>query len=95
MKCSLGSDTNIRSHLGKVHNLIEYMYESQRTSSINRMPLNDQIDKKTAKRINEAILECIIEDSRPFGDFHKIGMRKFLGFNFIFNTFGILKLKFT
>jgi hypothetical protein len=78
MKCSVGSDANIRSHLGKVHKLINYMYESQRTPSID-VAKNDQIDKKTAKRLNEAILECIIEDSRPFGDFHKSGMRKFLG----------------
>ena len=36
------------------------------------------MDKETSKKLNEAILECIIEDSRPFGDFRKKGMQEFL-----------------
>ena len=35
---------------------------------------NEPLFKETAQKFNE----CIIEDSRPFGDFRKPGMRKFL-----------------
>ena len=28
--------------------------------------------------LDEAVVDCIIEDSRPFGDFSKPGMKKFL-----------------
>lgn len=53
------------------------MYESQRKSNktVKNMP---KISPEKSKLLNEAILECIIEDSRPFGDFRKPGMRKFL-----------------
>ena len=34
---------------------------------------NEPLSKETAQKLNEAILECIIEDSRPFGDFRKPG----------------------
>jgi len=73
---SLRSDTNLRSHLGKIHKKEEYLYPSQRKAQDPKT--NEPVSKETAQKLNEAILECIIEDSRPFGDFRKPGMRNFL-----------------
>jgi hypothetical protein len=52
------------------------MYPSQK--KVKTLTNNEPVSKDEAKKINEAILECIIEDSRPFGDFRKPGMQKFL-----------------
>jgi hypothetical protein len=57
--------------------MYDYMYESQRPPKIESKSLT-KVDKETSKKLNEAILECIIEDSRPFGDFRKKGMLEFL-----------------
>ena len=34
------------------------------------------VSKETSQKLNEAILECFIEDSRPFGDSRKSGSEK-------------------
>ena len=34
------------------------------------------VSKETSQKLNEAILECFIEDSRPFGDSRKSGIEK-------------------
>ena len=49
------------------------MYESQRKFHKPRFETCEKIDKKTSKLLNKTILECIIEDLRPFGDFRKKG----------------------
>ena len=36
------------------------------------------IDSKKKQEIDKALIECVILDSRPFGDFSKPGMKKFL-----------------
>ena len=47
---------------------------------------NKQFDTHRKAILDEAAINCIIADSRPFGDFHKIGMTEFtLFFNFDFN----------
>ena len=57
--------------------MYDYMYASQRPPTIENKSLT-KVDKETSKKLNEALLECIIEDSRPFGDFRKKGMLEFL-----------------
>jgi hypothetical protein len=57
--------------------MYDYMYESQRLPKIESKSLT-KVDKETSKKLNEAIIEYIIEDSRPFGDFGKKGMLEFL-----------------
>jgi hypothetical protein len=52
------------------------LYQSQiKEKTYNSEPL---FNKNFFKKVNEAIIECIIKDSRPFGDLSKAGMRYFL-----------------
>ena len=61
-KCGKNADGNIRNHLGRIHKMYDYMYESQRPPKIESKSLT----KETSKKLNEAILECIIEDPSQF-----------------------------
>ena len=78
--CAKNSDSNVRTHIGRVHFKTEYMYPSQlkrkEKNQDNQKSLSNKLDPKSSKELNEAIIECIVEDSRPFGDFRKSGMRK-------------------
>jgi len=35
-------------------------------------------DPSKLAELDEAVVDCIIEDSRPFGDFSKPGLKKFI-----------------
>ncbi|CAF3309353.1 unnamed protein product, partial [Rotaria sp. Silwood2] len=69
------NDCNLRSHLGRIHNMVEVMYTSQRQQRATR---SNQIKPEKKREFHEAAIECIIRDGRPFGDFHRPGMSKFL-----------------
>ncbi|CAF1116963.1 unnamed protein product, partial [Brachionus calyciflorus] len=72
------SDANLRKPLGSNKHQMEVLYKSQ----IKKVDLsNDQeveCDPEKRKIINEAILDCILIDSRPFSDFSKPGMMKLI-----------------
>jgi hypothetical protein len=53
----------------------EMLFESQRNQSV-RNPKQIKPEKK--RELHEAAIDCIITDSRPFGDFRRLGMAKFL-----------------
>ena len=58
----------------KTHNLNQYLYESQKTETTKQ----PEISPSRKNEIDVAIIECILEDARPFGDFSKPGMLKLL-----------------
>ena len=76
VKTSAGSDGNLRLHLANYHNMDDVLYDSQkkRKNGIESSGVNI-IDKK---QIDNAVVECILTDSRTFNDFNKIGMLGFL-----------------
>ncbi|CAF2180976.1 unnamed protein product [Rotaria magnacalcarata] len=69
------SDTNLRSHLGKMHQMIEFLYPSQKNQIQPKSKLIS-IDEK--KKLDEAAIEAIVQDSLPFNHFQKSGMKIFL-----------------
>lgn len=71
----LQSTTNLRRHMGFVHNRTEFMYASQQK---NYRPKDSKIPPDFKKKLDEKHLEAIILDSRPFNDFSRPGMRSFL-----------------
>lgn len=77
MKTSDRSDTNLRSHLFYRHNKHDLLYESQK----EQKPIKDvsnKIDTDKKILIDKKLVESIIKDARPFGDFKKRGMLEFL-----------------
>lgn len=52
----------------------EFMYNSQKSKS----DLPNSIPIQRIKELDEALVNCVIEDARPFGDFSKPGMVNFL-----------------
>lgn len=64
------NQSSVRKHLGNVHHMREYLYESQKGE-----PAHIQ---KHKKMLDDAAIKAIILDSRPFGDFRKPGMQLFL-----------------
>ncbi|CAF1495378.1 unnamed protein product [Rotaria sp. Silwood1] len=78
IRCSVGSNENIRRHLVNVHGLLELKSKNDEIES------NNQFDAYRKAILDEAAINCIIVDSRPFGDFHKMGMsaHTFSFFNF-------------
>lgn len=69
------SDSNLRSHLGKVHNMREFLYPSQLPISRRKDAL---IPAEEKKKLNEAAINAIVRDALPFNHFKKPGMLKFL-----------------
>lgn len=69
------SDTNIRNHLGKVHNKAEFLYPSQKS---NYQPKARSINIEEKKIIDQAAIDAIVKDSLPFNHFQKTGMKNFL-----------------
>ncbi|CAF5116142.1 unnamed protein product, partial [Rotaria sp. Silwood1] len=63
---SVGSNENIRRHLVNVHGLLELKSKNDEIES------NNQFDAYRKAILDEAAINCIIVDSRPFGDFHKM-----------------------
>ncbi|CAF4876508.1 unnamed protein product, partial [Rotaria sp. Silwood1] len=79
IRCSVGSNGNVRRHLVNVHGLSELKLKNDEIESKN------QFDPYRKAVLDEAAINCIITDSRPFGDFLKTGsvytqdgMKKFL-----------------
>ncbi len=64
--CAKNSDSNVRTHIGRVHFKTEYMYPSQlkrkEKNQDNQKSLSNKLDPKSSKELNEAIIECIVED---------------------------------
>ena len=56
------------------HNLKQYQYESHKKITIKQ----SEISPSRKNEIDQAIIDCVIEDGRPFGDFSKPGMLKLL-----------------
>ncbi|CAF4093339.1 unnamed protein product [Adineta steineri] len=69
------SDTNLRSHLGKMHRMKDFLYPSQR---IQYKPKYSTISAEEKKILDTAAIEAIIQDILPFNHFRKAGMMKFL-----------------
>jgi len=61
--------------MGLVHNHTQLLYPSQR-KIYSRNSSSISLEKK--KELNDAVISCIIKDSRSFNDFRKSGMRGFL-----------------
>ncbi len=55
--------------------MYEVMYNSQRQQSAPKL---DQIKPEKKRELDKAAVDCIITDARPFGDFRRPGMSKFL-----------------
>ena len=65
------------------HQRADLLHESQKKLLVNKSNMANEsvlIDRK--KQLDDAMLDCIIEDARCFGDFRKNGMIKF-----VFNIF--------
>ena len=61
--------------MGTKHKLTEFLYDSQKKRLLNDV---STISKSEKSLIDDAVVECIVTDSRTFNDFSKIGMRNFL-----------------
>ncbi|CAF2121014.1 unnamed protein product, partial [Rotaria magnacalcarata] len=75
IKTTYNSDTNLRSHLGRAHHMAEVMFDSQRQQRVKK---SHQIPTEKKHVYHTAAFECIVTDGRPFGDFRRAGMSKFL-----------------
>lgn len=71
VRCSVDTNSNIRRHLALHNGKIELACKSHRSP---RVPISS--DKKFL--LDQAAIECIIVDGRPWGDFQRPGMAKFL-----------------
>ena len=71
------SDVNLRSHLANVHGRNDLLTAGQlkHRSKNDNIQITDQEEKKI---VDEAVLKCIYEDSRPYNDFCKPGMTRLL-----------------
>lgn len=69
------SDSNLRTHLARRHQLMEVLYPSQR---LNYQPKTQLLSSDFKKQLDDALIYSIIKDSRPFGDFRKVGFQRFL-----------------
>ncbi|CAF4146899.1 unnamed protein product [Adineta steineri] len=72
IRCSSGSNANIRRHLINIHGVTELKFDDD-----PEIP-NKQFDAHRKAILDEAAINSIIIDSRPFGDFRKTGMQNFL-----------------
>ncbi len=79
IRANNNAENNLRKHLGsKSHNLEQHLFKSQKSKSKSKDQNQNQIPSQRVKELDEALVNCIIEDARPFGDFSKPGMVKFL-----------------
>ncbi|MBY0580649.1 MAG: hypothetical protein K2P53_03070 [Rickettsiales bacterium] len=73
-KLVCGPAPNLRKHIFHVHKKPEYLYDSQK-----KMFAQDQlVETQNKDEIDEAVINCIVQDGRPFNDFHKPGMQLLL-----------------
>ncbi|CAF4047465.1 unnamed protein product [Rotaria magnacalcarata] len=75
IKTAYNNDCNLRSHLGRAHNMFEVMYESQKRQRVSK---SSKIRPEKKREYHQAALNCIVTDGRPFGEFRRAGMAKFL-----------------
>ena len=71
------SDANLRTHLANNHDMKDVLYKSQLRES-RQKSRGFKFDQQEKKKIDSAMIDCIIRDSRSFNDFDKPGMRMFL-----------------
>lgn len=71
------SDTSLRSHLGKTHQMLDFLYPSQKKQHQAKAK-EKLITSEEKKQFDEAAIEAIVQDGLPFNHFHKRGMKKFL-----------------
>ena len=76
IKLGNNSDLNLRSHLAFIHGRTDLLTDGQK----NRNNRNETFNLNDKKEIDAAVLSCIQEDSRPFNDFCKPGMRRLFQF---------------
>ncbi|CAF4423836.1 unnamed protein product, partial [Rotaria magnacalcarata] len=55
------SDSNLRSHLGRIHKLTDFLYPSQRPQEKLPKPVN--LTQQRKKILDEAAIQAIIDDS--------------------------------
>lgn len=60
------------------HAMEECLYPSQRKRVNKTKEQFTIVDKRRIRELDFAVLNCIIQDGRSFGDFSKPGMLKFL-----------------
>lgn len=73
-----GSATNLRRHLFAKHNITAAAYESQ-LAQLKRKPdpmytSMPSLSRARRKELDEAIVDCVIDDALPFTAFSKPGM---------------------
>ena len=73
MNCN--SDINLRSHLAYIHGRHDVLTDGQKKRNGKNDLTNQTCSPVEKKTIDEAVIECIYNDSRPFNDFTKPGMR--------------------
>ena len=64
---------HLKTHLKENSELIKYLYKSQ-----SQKTETNQLNPIAKPKFDDAVINCIIEDARAFGDFRKPGMMKFL-----------------
>ena len=67
------SDSNLRSHLFHAHGIEKHLYPSQ-LARLKKSEKEIVFSKGHKEELDRAVINCIIKDSRPFGDFAKKGM---------------------
>lgn len=65
----------MRRHLGSVHGRRDLLYDSQKKDFATKTP---SLPPEVKKELDEKLINAIIIDSRPFGDFSRPGMKMFL-----------------
>ncbi|CAF1477674.1 unnamed protein product, partial [Adineta steineri] len=69
------SDTNLRSYLGRLHKLYQFLYPSQRS----RRPIKEEtISPQRKKKLDAAAIDAIVQGGHAFNIFRKGGMKRFL-----------------
>ena len=68
-------DANLRKHIGTVHKMEQYLFKSQKK---DHDVMQQSISSDLKRKLHNAAIDCIIQDGRPFGDFRRKGMKKFL-----------------
>lgn len=70
------SDSNLRLHLGTTHGFTQFLFPSQRRLKPSNE--NDPLSRERRQELHSAAIDCIIDDSLPFGAFRRRGMADFL-----------------
>ena len=72
-KISNGSCANLKSHLGNFHGMVDLLHDSQKK---NEEENKTKISAELKKKLDQAILDAIVCDSRSFSDFGKKGKKR-------------------